>query len=47
VATGLDNLAGLLSATNRLAEAEPLFWQVLRILTEFRHHTGLPHWAGH
>jgi hypothetical protein len=31
VATGLDNLAGLLSATNRLAEAEPLYRHALAI----------------
>ena len=40
---GLNNLAGLLSATNRLAEAEPLFRQVLRILAEFGHRTGHEH----
>ena len=43
VATGLNNLAGLLSATNRLAEAEPLLRQVLRILAEFGHRTGHEH----
>jgi len=34
VARGLNNLALLLSATNRLTEAEPLYRQVLRILAE-------------
>ena len=36
-------MAGLLSATNRLAEAEPLYRQVLRILAEFGHRTGHEH----
>jgi tetratricopeptide (TPR) repeat protein len=31
VATGLNNLAGLLRATNRLGEAEPLFRRALAI----------------
>jgi hypothetical protein len=35
VAIRLHNLAGLLSAINLLAAAEPLFRQVLRILAEF------------
>ena len=43
MARGLNNLALLLSATNRLAEAEPLFRQVLRILAEFGHRTGHEH----
>jgi tetratricopeptide repeat protein len=43
VATDLNNLASLLRATNRLAEAEPLFRQVLRILAEFGHRTGHEH----
>ena len=43
VATGLNNLAGLLSATNRLAEAEPLYGQVLRIFAEFGYRTGHEH----
>jgi hypothetical protein len=34
VATDLNNLARLLRATNRLAEAEPLSRRVLRILAE-------------
>jgi hypothetical protein len=33
----------LLRATNRLAEAEPLYRQVLRILAQFRHRTGREH----
>jgi hypothetical protein len=33
----------LLSDTNRLAEAEPLFRQVLQILAEFGHRTGHEH----
>ena len=43
MARGLNNLALLLSATNRLAEAEPLYRQVLRILAEFGHRTGHEH----
>jgi len=43
VATSLDNLALLLSATNRLAEAEPLSRRHLRILAEFGHRTGHEH----
>jgi hypothetical protein len=55
VALSLNNLAELLRATNRpaeaealraidrLAEAEPLYRQVLRILAEFRHRTGHEH----
>jgi tetratricopeptide (TPR) repeat protein len=43
VARGLNNLALPLSDTNRLAEAEPLFRQVLRILAEFGHRTGHEH----
>ena len=43
MATVFNNLAGLLHATNRLAEAEPLFRQVLRILAEFGHRTGHEH----
>ena len=31
MATGLNNLAGLLYATNRPAEAEPLCWRALAI----------------
>jgi hypothetical protein len=38
-ATDLNNLADLLRATNGLAEAEPLYRQVLRILAEFGHRT--------
>ena len=41
--TGLNNLAGLLSATNRLAEAEPLSRRHLRIFAEFGHRTGHEH----
>jgi hypothetical protein len=43
VATDLNNLAGLLRATNRVAEAEPLYRQPLRILAEFGHRTGHEH----
>jgi Tetratricopeptide repeat len=43
VATGLNNLAALLSDANRLAEAEPLYRQALRILAEFWHRTGHKH----
>ena len=43
VATDLNNLALLLRDTNRLQEAEPLYWQVLRILAEFGHRTGHEH----
>jgi hypothetical protein len=43
VATGLNNLALLLRATNRLAEAEPLFHRALRILAEFGYRTGQDH----
>jgi hypothetical protein len=39
----MNNLAVLLSATSRLAEAEPLYRQVLRILAEFGHRTGREH----
>jgi hypothetical protein len=37
------NLAGLLSDTNRLAEAEPLSRKHLRIFAEFWHRTGHEH----
>jgi hypothetical protein len=43
VAIRLHNLASLLRATNRLAEAEPLYRQVLRILAEFGQRTGHEH----
>src|SRR6266481_827183 len=43
VARGLNNLALLLLYTDRLAEAEPLYRQVLRILAEFGHRTGHEH----
>ena len=43
MAIRLNNLGGLLSATNRLAEAEPFLRQVLRILAEFGHRTGHEH----
>jgi hypothetical protein len=43
VARDLNNLAGLLSATNRLAEAEPLSRRHLRIFAEFGHRTGHEH----
>jgi hypothetical protein len=35
VATGLNNLAQLLQASNRLAEAETLMWRALGILISF------------
>jgi hypothetical protein len=43
VATRLNNLAGLLRATNRLAEAEPLMRRGLEILIAFEHRTGHQH----
>jgi hypothetical protein len=43
VARGLNNLAMLLSDTNRLVEAEPLSRRHLRIFAEFRHRTGHEH----
>jgi hypothetical protein len=43
VARDLSNLAGLLSASNRLAEAEPLSRRHLRIFAEFGHRTGHEH----
>jgi hypothetical protein len=43
VATGLNNLPELLSATNRLAEAEPLSRRHLRIFAEFGYRTGHEH----
>jgi hypothetical protein len=43
VARGLNSLAGLLSATNRLPEVDPLYRQVLRIFAEFGHRTGHEH----
>jgi hypothetical protein len=43
VATDLNNLAGLLRATNRLGEAEPLYRRGVQILIEFRRRTGYEH----
>ena len=43
MAASLNNLASLLSATNRLAEAEPLSRRHLRIFAEFGHRTGHEH----
>jgi len=43
VAIGLNNLARLLQATNRLAEAEPLMRRALTILVQFTRATGHPH----
>ena len=39
----LNNLAVLLRATNRLAEAEPLFRRAVEILLKFTHATGHEH----
>ena len=48
VAAGLNNLAQLLQATNRLSEAEPLLRRGLAILHQFREETGHahPNWRG-
>jgi hypothetical protein len=43
VATALNNLAGLLRATNRLAETEPLYRGAVRILIGFQRRTGHEH----
>ena len=43
VATDLNNLAQLLQATNRLAEAEPLMRRVLVIFFDFTRRTGHEH----
>jgi hypothetical protein len=43
VATDLNNLASLLQATNRLAEAEPLMRRALLIRIEFTRLTGHKH----
>ena len=43
VAIRLNNLAGLLRATNRLSEAEPLYRRGLVILWEFQRQTGHEH----
>jgi tetratricopeptide (TPR) repeat protein len=43
VAIRLNNLAELLRATDRLAEAEPLFRRCLQILIEFQRRTGHQH----
>jgi hypothetical protein len=45
VARDLNNLAQLLRATNRLAEAELLMRRVLVIVLEFTRRTG--HWHPH
>ena len=42
-ATSLNNLAQLLKATNRLAEAEPLMRRHLEIFLKFTRETGHPH----
>ncbi|MGB0513354.1 MAG: tetratricopeptide repeat protein [Wenzhouxiangellaceae bacterium] len=39
----MNNLAQLLQATNRLAEAEPLMRRTAKILVEFTRRTGHPH----
>ncbi|HKI18012.1 MAG TPA: tetratricopeptide repeat protein, partial [Isosphaeraceae bacterium] len=48
VARDLNNLAELLRATNRLAEAEPLLRRAVEILLKFTHATGHehPHFEG-
>ena len=43
MAIGLNNLAGLLRATNRLAEAEPLYRRGISILLGFQRATGHVH----
>ncbi len=43
VARDLNNLAGLLQATNRLSEAEPMYRRVLAILVQFARATGHQH----
>jgi hypothetical protein len=43
VATSLNNLARLLSDTNRKEEAEPLFRRALQILINYRKSTGYSH----
>jgi tetratricopeptide (TPR) repeat protein len=43
VAAGLNNLAQLLQATNRLAAAEPLFHRMAAIFHRFDQHTGHEH----
>ncbi len=43
VATDLNNLARMLRATNRLAEAESLARRGVRILIEFQHRTEHEH----
>jgi hypothetical protein len=43
VATDLNNLAGLLRATNRLSEAEKLSRRHLAIFFAFEKQTGYPH----
>jgi hypothetical protein len=43
VATDLNNLAGLLQDTNRLAEAEPLMRRHLEIFLKFTRDVGHPH----
>jgi len=43
VATDLNNLAGLLRATNRLGKAEPLMRRHVVIFRKFGESTGHPH----
>jgi ABC-type transporter Mla subunit MlaD len=43
VATDLNNLAGLLEATNRMAEVEPVRRRVLEIFLKFTRATGHRH----
>jgi tetratricopeptide (TPR) repeat protein len=43
VARDLNNLASLLKATNRLAEAEPLSWRMVGIFLDFTCRTGHEH----
>ena len=43
VATSLNNLAALLQATNRLADAEPLMRRMVQIFLAFGRRTGHEH----
>ncbi len=43
VGAGLNNLAALLQATNRMAEAEPLLARAVRVFSRFRRSTGHEH----
>jgi type VI protein secretion system component VasF len=43
IATELNNLAQLLQATNRLAEAEPLYRRAVEVLHRFERENGHRH----